>query len=176
MNGLLVPAMNSNVLQMNSPEVLAGLWDLAKMVITAVLGVLTFVGGQIFMKLAEPVLALRGHIGTIKGDLLMYANRADAVSTPKQRMITYRKHAAKIHELVALIVGYDVFAGILRLPPKGAVLEAASQLISLSNAQIGSDPQWYLGQYVLALLGLHKLSESEKDGLRRLHIPIPTDI
>ena len=57
-------------------EAVSAFWELAKLVITAVLGVLTFIAGQIFMKLAEPAVAVRGQIGVIKGDLLMYANKS----------------------------------------------------------------------------------------------------
>jgi hypothetical protein len=65
------------------------------MVLTAVLAVLRFIAGQIFMKLAEPAMTLRGYIGIVNGDLLMYADKAAAISTPKKRMILYPKHAAK---------------------------------------------------------------------------------
>jgi hypothetical protein len=74
-------------------EAVSAFWELAKLVITAVLGVLTFIAGQIFMKLAEPAVAVRGQIGVIKGDLLMYANKAKGISTPEDRLKIYRGHA-----------------------------------------------------------------------------------
>jgi hypothetical protein len=98
-------------------EFVSALWELAKLVITAVLGVVTFILGQIFMKLAEPAVALRGQIGIIKGDLLMYANKAENISTPEDRL----------HELSALIVGYDLFAQLLSLPRTGPLPHQATQ-------------------------------------------------
>jgi hypothetical protein len=165
-------AINPNV----PPEVLSGSWDLAKMVLTAVFAVLTFIAGQIFMKLAEPALLLRGYIGIINGDLLMYANKAAAISTPRKRMILYRKHAAKLHELLALIIGYEAFSLLLGLPSKEAVREAAAQLIGLSNTQVtGSGPplgDWYHGRYIQALLGVLTLTEADRTALTAQKIQI----
>jgi hypothetical protein len=156
-------------------EFVSALWELAKLVITAVLGVVTFILGQIFMKLAEPAVALRGQIGIIKGDLLMYANKAENISTPEDRQKIYRGHAAKLHELSALIVGYDLFARLLSLPRKGLVLEAASQLIGLSNAQVGERRglgDWYQSRYIEALLGGRALNKAERKALACLHIGV----
>ena len=42
---------------------------------TALFGVITFVVGQITVKLFEPAYDLRAHFGAIARDLLVYANR-----------------------------------------------------------------------------------------------------
>jgi hypothetical protein len=154
-------------------EFVSALWELAKLGLTAVLGVITFIMGQIFMKLAEPAVALRGQIGIIKGDLLMYANKAQNISTPEARQKIYRAHAARLHELSALIVGYDLFAGLLSLPRKELILEAASQLIGLSNVQIGGRTgDWYHSRYIDALLGGRSLTEAERKALSNLNIAV----
>jgi hypothetical protein len=153
---------------------LSGLWDIVKLAAAAVLGVLTFIVGQIFMKLAEPALALRGQIGIINGGLLMYANKSERIAAPDERSKIYRKHAAKLNELAALIVPYVVFSKLLNLPRKERVLEAATQLIGLSNAQISDEmgSGWYLGRYIEALLGTHTLTAADRDALSRQNITV----
>jgi hypothetical protein len=80
-----------------------------------------------------------------------------------------------LHELAALIVGYDLFSGLLSLPRKELVLEAASQLIGLSNAQIaegGGMGDWHQSRYIDALLGGRALTEAERRALSDLNITV----
>jgi len=76
------------------------------------------------------------------------ANKAAGISTPEERSKIYRGHAAKLNELAALIVPYDLFSELLNLPRKERVLEAASQLIGLSNAQISGSVERATGTWV----------------------------
>jgi hypothetical protein len=159
-----------------SPEVLqflGGLWDVGKLTLAAFFGVLTYVLGQIFMKFAEPVILLREEIGSIDGDLMMYGNESTRIASDDERMKIYRRHAAKLYELVARIPHYDPYAKIFRLPPRNDVIDASGNLTNLSNMQ-GQTVQlpyvlgkWQTTIYIKHLLGTCRLNDKQRESLRR---------
>jgi hypothetical protein len=128
--------------------------------VTALFGVITFIVGQITVKLFEPAYGLRGHCGAIARDLLVYANRDKSIASDEERLKIFRNLAGTTHEKLYRVVWYPFFEKFLGLPPKDAVEEAASLLLELSNAQVDtsqgpSGPQlWETSQRIRALLRL----------------------
>ncbi len=132
---------------------------------TALSAVVIFVVGQLLVKLAEPALALRGLIGEIAGDLVMYANRAEKIAPNEKQLEIFRRHASDLFKASATVVGYDFFSGLTILPPKGDVEKAAKLLIGFANSQVveGSDlidyVPWQTQQEIRQLL---RISDPDK--------------
>jgi hypothetical protein len=53
---------------------------------TAFLGMITYVIGQIVVKLFDPAYDLRAHFGAIARDLYLYANRHPKIATDEERL------------------------------------------------------------------------------------------
>jgi hypothetical protein len=75
---------------------------------TAFLGMITYVIGQIVVKLFDPAYDLRAHFGAIARDLYLYANRHPKIATDEERLKIFRKLAST-----------TLFSVILSLPPRG---------------------------------------------------------
>jgi hypothetical protein len=95
---------------------------------TALFGVITFIAGQITVKLFEPAYGLRGHVGAIARDLLLYANRDKRIASDEERLKIFRNLAGTTHEKLYRVVWYPFFKCYLGLPPRDAVEQAASRL------------------------------------------------
>lgn len=107
---------------------------------TVIAGVLTYVAGQLVLKLViEPVHELRKTIGEISHLLIERANIIGNPGYPPEDVIAatseeLRKQSAKLHAHLYLVPAYDAMARVFRLPARAAVLEASSNLIGLSNS------------------------------------------
>jgi hypothetical protein len=114
--------------------------------LTALFGVVTFVIGQITVKLFEPAYDLRAHFGAIARDLLVYANRDPNIATDQDRLKAFRILAAVTHEKLYRVAWYWLFRIVLGLPPRTDVVQAASLLIGLSNAQVADRRRFDTGE------------------------------
>lgn len=117
--------------------------------ITVLSGVLTFVFGQLVVKIfLDPVRDLRKTIGQISHTLV---ERANVIANPgeatKERMDEtsdlLRKLSSQLHAHLFLIPSYNRTAVVFRLPPKEALLKASRNLIGLSNSVHQSDFNLY---------------------------------
>jgi hypothetical protein len=131
--------------------------------LTAFFGVVTFIIGQITVKLFEPAYDLRAHLGAVARDLLIYANRDPKIASDQERLVVFRKLAGATHEKLYRVASYWLFRIILGLPPKSSVVQAASLLVGLSNAQFATQEE-------MAVFQPWQTSEKNRE-LLRLKIP-----
>jgi hypothetical protein len=107
---------------------------------TVIAGVLTYVAGQLVLKLViEPVQELRRTIGAISHTLVERANVISNPGVPSDEVMSntsqeIRKLSSQLHAHLYLIPKYHFTARVFRLPSRTQVLEAASMLIGLSNS------------------------------------------
>lgn len=113
--------------------------------ITVLSGVLTFVFGQLVVKiLLDPVQDLRKTIGQISHTLVECANViANPGVATKERMDEtsdlLRKLSSQLHAHLFLIPSYNITAVFFQLPQREALLKASRNLIGLSNGVHRSD-------------------------------------
>lgn len=108
--------------------------------LTIVSGVLTFVIGQIFVKLViEPVHELKKTLGQISHALIEYANVINNPGVPSKEVIEQAsKHlrglSSQLQAHLYLVPFYAVTARIFFLPSEQKVRKASTSLIGLSNS------------------------------------------
>ncbi len=98
--------------------------------LTVLIGVATFVTGQIVVKLFDPIFELRSLFGEIARDLLLYENRDDRIAEPQKRLLIFRSLAAASHEKIGAFSLFRI------VPPKDDARTASMLLLSLSNCQV----------------------------------------
>lgn len=105
------------------------------MALAAIISAVTaFLLGQYALKLIlEPLLALRAHAGAIGCQLVYFANSLMDARTADGIRQELRKSASRLVELVYTPILYEPTHRLFGLPRRKEVLEAASQLIGLSN-------------------------------------------
>lgn len=108
-------------------------------VATLLAGVVTFVAGQVGLKLVDPCIDLKKFIGRIAGDLDFYGN----VAGQKEDQVRcaaeiFRKHACELRERLNSILMYDYVGELVGLPPENDVIEASRALIGHSSYLIES--------------------------------------
>ena len=107
---------------------------------TVLSGVLTYIAGQLLLKLViEPVHEMRRTIGEISHTLIERANVIGNPGVPSGEVMNaaseeLRKHSAKLNAHLYLIPSYDATAWVFRLPKRQQVLDASGNLIGLSNS------------------------------------------
>jgi hypothetical protein len=109
---------------------------LGEALLTVIIGVATFVFGQIVVKLCDPIFELRFLFGEIARDLLLCENRDDKIAEPQKRLQIFRSLAAALHEKVQKVVWYPLFSLVKIVPPKDDVRKASMLLVSPSNSQV----------------------------------------
>ena len=135
-------------------------------VLTAALGLATFVAGQIVVKLFEPALDLRSLFGDIARDFIVDFGPGSGLAKDEKRSRVYLEHAGVIHQRIFRVAWYRFFQTVVQLPPKTDVLEAASLLIMLSMLEkpgvvvLVSPKAWELKEKIQTLLRL-KLRSSD---------------
>ncbi len=108
--------------------------------LTIVSGVLTFVLGQIFVKLViEPVHEMKKTIGQISHSLIEHANVIANPGVPSKEVMheasrQLRRLSSQLHAHLFLVPLYVVTARIFFLPSATKVREASTALIGLSNS------------------------------------------
>lgn len=107
--------------------------------LTIISGVVTFVLGQIVLKLfIEPVHDFRRTVADIALALIEYANiylnpGVSGIEAEKQASADLRKLASRLNAQMYLIPCYRFTSKVFRLPSGDKVTEVASNLIGLSN-------------------------------------------
>lgn len=135
-------------------------------ILTASLGLATFVAGQIVVKLFEPALDLRSLFGDIARDFIVDFGPGSGLAKDEKRSLVYLEHAGVIHQRIFRVAWYRFFQTVVQLPPKPDVLEAASLLIMLSMLEkpgvvvLVSPKAWELKEKIQTLLRL-KLRSSD---------------
>ena len=107
---------------------------------TVVTGVVTFVVGQLIVKLVvDPVQDLKRTIGQISHALIEHANvyqnpglRPEEVQTEISSHL--RKLSSQLQAHLYLVPAYSFTAWVFRLPSRNALLDASKFLIGLSNS------------------------------------------
>ncbi|MDB5856088.1 MAG: hypothetical protein JWR22_4129 [Herminiimonas sp.] len=116
---------------------------------TVISGVITYVLGQIVVKLAiEPVQDLRKTIGQISHSMIHDANVIlnPGVPSPDKISLTsthLRQLSAQLESHLSLVPRYTVTAFVFRLPSRTCVLMASKSLIGLSNSLFRSSDRVY---------------------------------
>jgi hypothetical protein len=107
---------------------------------TVFAGVLTYVAGQLIVKLViEPVQDARRTIGQISHALIERANVIHNPGAPSAEVMTetsreLRKLSSQLQAHLYLVPAYKATATLFRLPSRPKLLKAASHLIGLSNS------------------------------------------
>lgn len=107
---------------------------------TVVTGVITFVIGQLIVKLViDPVQDLKRTIGQISHALIEHANVYQNPGLPpvelQQGTSTHlRKLSSQLQAHLFLVPAYSFTARLFCLPSQSALLEASKSLIGLSNS------------------------------------------
>ncbi len=107
---------------------------------TVLAGVLTYVGGQLLMKLViDPVNDLRRTIAAVSHALIERANVIANPGVPTEEVMQatseeLRKLSSQLHAHLYLIPKYDHTARLFALPSRADLLKAATMLIGLSNS------------------------------------------
>jgi hypothetical protein len=126
---------------------------------TALFGFLTFLAGQVVLKLFEPAFELRTLFGEIARDFIVYGYR-DSTSDPEKRVLLFREHAGSLHQKLFKVAWYGFFQRIIQLPPKEDVVEAAALLIlysgyhSPTSVVLKGPKAWELAENIRRLLRL----------------------
>lgn len=107
--------------------------------LTVLSGVLTFVLGELVLKLViEPVQEMKKLIGQVAHSLTEHANviqNSGALAEDKMRATSdhLRKLSAHLEAQLYLVPAYPFTASVFRLPSTAKVIDAAGALIGLSN-------------------------------------------
>lgn len=112
--------------------------------LTVFSGVLTFVLGQLTLKLLiEPVQDFKKTIADIALSLIEYSNTyanpgVAGVEVENKASQELRKLASRLNAQVYLIPFYNITAKVFKLPSRKQVMYAANNLIGLSNGVFAS--------------------------------------
>jgi len=107
--------------------------------LTVISGVLTYVFGQVIMKLViEPVQEMKKTIGQISHSLIEHANVISNPGVPSEEIIKdtsqhFRKLSSQIQTHLYLVPLYKYVAVLFKLPSQDEVLQASKSLMGLSN-------------------------------------------
>jgi hypothetical protein len=108
--------------------------------LTVISGVLTYIVGQLILKLViEPLQDLRRTIGSISHTLIERANVIQNPGVPTQEVMDetsqeLRKLSSQLRSHLYLVPLYRSTARIFRLPTPDEIQAASSSLIGLSNS------------------------------------------
>lgn len=108
--------------------------------LTVISGVLTYVFGQLILKLIiEPVQEMKKLIGQIANSLTEHANVIQNPGVPSEDVMKatsqhLRKLSAHLESQLYLVPMYSITAFIFRLPSRKSILLATRSLMGLSNS------------------------------------------
>jgi hypothetical protein len=122
-------------------------------------GLVTFLLGQVALKLLDAALELRTLIAEIDSDLTLYVLDPSLVGSDECYRI-FRRHGARLNAAVSKVIGYSYFEDILRLPPRKDALKAAQKLLDI--AMSASDGQTTVAPFIL------QDAQNDRDEIRRL--------
>lgn len=107
---------------------------------TVLSGVLTYVAGQLVLKLVlDPVHELRKTIGQVAHTLILRANIISNPGVPSKEVMDatsdeLRALSSQLQSHLYLVPKYSLTAKVFRLPTLRQISEASSALIGLSNS------------------------------------------
>ena len=116
---------------------------------TVLSGVITFVIGQIIVKLfLDPVQDMKKTIGQVSHTFVERANVIANPGVPTKEVMddtsdSLRRLSSQLHAHLYLIPWYDTTSKVFRLPSKEMLLVASSALIGLSNSVYRLDDRVY---------------------------------
>jgi hypothetical protein len=117
--------------------------DELKIALTIITGVAVFVLGQIILKwFIEPIQEQRRTIGRVANHLNFYANVDAEISSPEEMEEAHRSIrglSSSLHESLTLIPCYRLLSALWIVPKRKYVLDAASNLIGMSNTLRSGD-------------------------------------
>ena len=108
--------------------------------LTVLSGVLTYVVGQLVLKLMiEPVQEMKKTIGQISHSLIEHANVIQNPGVPSEEKIKetsqhLRKLSSQVQTHLYLVPLYNLTAQVFRLPSRAQVLAASQSLMGLFNS------------------------------------------
>ncbi len=108
--------------------------------LTIFAGVITFVIGQVIVKLViDPVQDMKSTIGQISHTLVLYANVISNPGVTKQELMDEASHAlrnlsSRLRAHLSLIPKYKITSKVFGLPSFSRVRTASTALIGLSNS------------------------------------------
>src|SRR5208337_61205 len=95
-------------------------------------GLVTFLFGQVTLKLLDATVELRTLIAEIDSDLTLYV-LDPTLADPDEHYRIFRRHGGRLNAAVCKVIGYSYFEDILRLPPREDVLSAARKLLDIAD-------------------------------------------
>jgi hypothetical protein len=105
---------------------------------TVFLGFITFLLGQLALKLMDAAIELRSLIAEIDADLTLYV--VDRTIAPgEERYRIFRRHGGRLHAAAWKVIGYSCFEDLFRLPPRKDVLKAARKVLDLASQASAAD-------------------------------------
>ena len=116
---------------------------------TVLSGVITFVIGQIIVKLfLDPVQDMKKTIGQVSHTFVERANVIANPGVPTKEVMddtsdSLRRLSSQLHAHLYLIPSYDTTSKVFRLPSKEMLLDASTALIGLSNSVYRVDDRVY---------------------------------
>jgi hypothetical protein len=108
--------------------------------LTVMSGVVTYVLGQLVLKLAiEPVQEMRKTIAIISHSLIEHANIIQNPGVPPQEVMKetsqhLRRLSSQLHSHLYLVPCFTLTSWLFCLPTRANVLDASTALIGLSNS------------------------------------------
>lgn len=118
--------------------------------LTVLSGVITFVLGQLIIKLfVDPVHDFRKTVADIALALIEYANvyaNPGVAGSEIEKKVSeeLRRLSSRLNTQIYLIPCYSITAKVFRLPSRNKVVDAASNLIGLSNGVFKSASDFVL--------------------------------
>jgi hypothetical protein len=112
----------------------------ATVFLTVISGVLTYVLGQLVLKLViEPVHDLRKTIGLISHALIERANVIQNPGVPSDEVMNatsqeLRRLSSQLQSHLYLVPKYTITARVFQLPSRQSLLDASGAMIGLSNS------------------------------------------
>lgn len=145
--------------------------------LTIISGVLTYVLGQVVLKLViEPVQEMKKLIGQIAHSLTAHAHIIQNPGVPSEEVMSatslqLRQLSGQLEAQLYLVPMYSVTAFVFRLPARAKVLSATRSLMGLSNSVYRSTEGVYEGnakrvENICDSLGLY-LAEGDRWPIRK---------
>jgi len=123
--------------------------------ITLGVGLVTFLFGQVVLKLLDAAVELRTLIAEIDSDLTLYV-LDPTLADPDEHYRIFRRQGARLNAAVCKVLWYWVFKKLLRLPPRQDVLSAARKLLDIADS-VPNAAAW-----------IHQETKKDRDEIRRL--------
>jgi hypothetical protein len=109
-------------------------------------GLITFLAGQIFLKLLDAAIELRSIIAEIDCDLTLYLIDP-SVAKAEERYRIFRRQSGRLQAAAWKVLVYEYFEDLLQLPPREDVQKAAEKLLQLAVFDAESEKNYEVGKF-----------------------------